>query len=73
VFGNRTQLMQLFQNLIGNGIKYQQDQRPEIKICAKKEGDRWLFSVSDNGIGIGEEYFDKIFMLFQRLHRKNLG
>jgi len=72
VFGNRTQLIQLFQNIIGNGIKYQQEKTPEITVSAIKDGTRWVFSIGDNGIGISAAYFDRIFLLFQRLHRKEV-
>ena len=59
----------VFQNLILNGIKYRQpDVTPEVLVSAKREGDSWLFSVRDNGIGIQPEYFDRIFETFRRLH-----
>ena len=65
-------LQQLFQNLIGNAIKYQQlDNIPEITISATTLNDCWQFAVADNGIGIDAEYFDRIFVIFQRLHNKN--
>ncbi len=66
-----TQLIQLFQNLIINAIKYHGKRQPEILIRAVNEGDFWLFSVRDNGIGIDKEYIDKIFTIFQRLHNKS--
>jgi signal transduction histidine kinase len=69
VWGNRTLLTQLFQNLIGNAIKYRSDERnPEIEISTKEQGDQVVFSVKDNGIGIEERFFGKIFGVFQRLH-----
>ena len=58
----------LFQNLIGNAIKFRADRPPEIRVTAARQGDLWLFSVSDNGIGIEPEYADRIFVIFQRLH-----
>lgn len=62
-------ITQLFNNLIDNAIKYANPERtPEIHIGAKDRVDSWEFSVADNGIGIDPEYFDKIFVLFQRLH-----
>jgi PAS domain S-box-containing protein len=68
VMADATQISRLFQNLIGNSIKYHGDERPEIYISAKKKGDEWLFSVRDNGIGIDPRYSDKIFDVFRRLH-----
>lgn len=66
-----TQLVQLFQNLIGNAIKYHSKKQPEILIRATNKGNHWLFSVRDNGIGIDKDYIDKIFVIFQRLHNKS--
>ena len=66
-----TQLVQLFQNLIGNAIKYHGKKQPEILIRATNKGDNWLFSVRDNGIGIDKDYIEKIFVIFQRLHNKS--
>jgi PAS domain S-box-containing protein len=71
VLADYTQLVQLFQNLISNAIKYHSKKRPEILIRAINKGDFWLFSVRDNGIGIDKEYNDKIFTIFQRLHDKS--
>ena len=70
VSGDRTQIVQLFQNLLINAIKFRHpDTAPKIIIQAKSIDDnRWLFSVSDNGIGIKAEYFDRIFKIFRRLH-----
>jgi chemotaxis family two-component system sensor kinase Cph1 len=62
--------MQVFQNLIGNAIKFRSERPPEIHVGAKKEADRWVFSVRDNGIGIEAQYFDRIFQIFQRLHSR---
>jgi light-regulated signal transduction histidine kinase (bacteriophytochrome) len=63
---------QLFQNLIGNAVKYQQpDTIPEIIITATSFEEYWQFKVADNGIGIDPEYFNKIFVIFQRLHNKD--
>jgi light-regulated signal transduction histidine kinase (bacteriophytochrome) len=65
------QLVQLFQNLIGNGIKYQNAGTPRIHVsCVKHAPMKWLFSVADNGLGIEAKYFEKIFGMFQRLHRR---
>ena len=70
VMGDETQLMQLFQNLIGNAIKFKNKEQVRIYIGVKKEEDKWILFVSDNGIGIKEEYFKRIFMVFQRLHSR---
>lgn len=70
ILGNETQLIQLFQNLIGNSIKFVNPTiRPEVSISATLQGDQyWLFEVRDNGIGIPEDRLDQIFESFQRLH-----
>ncbi|MBK6265751.1 PAS domain S-box protein [Marivirga sp. S37H4] len=70
--GHRPPLLQVFHNLIGNALKYSEATvAPEINIKAKKLPAYWQFSVADNGIGIDPEYYDKIFVIFQRLHNKN--
>ena len=64
-----TQLVQVFQNLVGNAIKYRSAEVPHVHVSATKNGgDEWIFSVRDNGLGIDPQYFDRIFVLFQRLH-----
>ncbi|MGF6973651.1 PAS domain S-box-containing protein [Paraburkholderia sp. JPY465] len=71
VMGIPTQLALLFQNLIGNAIKFRRlDQPVRIDIGARREGDEWIVSVKDNGIGIESQYFERIFMIFQRLHSR---
>ncbi|GAA6619083.1 ATP-binding protein [Scytonema sp. NUACC26] len=71
VMADSTQLMQLFQNLIGNAIKFRSDKTPEIHIGATRLEDEWLFSVRDNGIGIDPQFSDRIFVIFQRLHTRD--
>ncbi len=65
-----TQLTQLFQNLIGNAIKYRSGVKPEICVAARPNHNHWVFSVQDNGIGIEPQYFERIFQMFQRLHSR---
>lgn len=68
---DEVQLIQLFQNLIGNAIKYQGPGVPRVHISATKNSKKdWIFSVQDNGFGIDPQYFEKIFGLFQRLHKR---
>ena len=61
-------IVQVFQNLVGNAIKFRGDRAPEVHIGALKTGDAWTISVRDNGIGIEAQYADRIFAIFQRLH-----
>lgn len=68
---NTLLMVQLFENLIGNALKFLGSRKPVIQISCKEEGDKYLFSIKDNGIGIDPEYTDKIFVLFQRLHQDN--
>ncbi|BAY65756.1 multi-sensor signal transduction histidine kinase [Calothrix brevissima NIES-22] len=70
VMADSTQLMQLFQNLIGNAIKFRSNNTPQIHIGAERLDDEWLFSVRDNGIGIDPRFSDRIFVIFQRLHTR---
>ena len=70
ITADSTQIGQLLQNLVGNAIKYHGQAPPRVKIAAALKDSEWLFSVSDNGIGIAPEYFDRIFVLFQRLHTR---
>jgi chemotaxis family two-component system sensor kinase Cph1 len=68
VRGDMVSLVQLFQNLIGNAIKYRSSRRPLIRISAAEQEGRWIFSVADNGIGIAPAYHQLIFGVFKRLH-----
>jgi PAS domain S-box-containing protein len=71
VLADTAQLTQLFQNLVGNAIKYQKSGIPQVHISAAKNGGRkWVFSVQDNGLGIDPIYFERIFGMFQRLHKR---
>jgi PAS domain S-box-containing protein len=70
IVADASQLVQLLQNLVGNAIKYQGPGVPKIHISAKESGRKWTFSVQDNGIGIDPQYFERIFGMFQRLHRR---
>ncbi len=69
ITGDQAQLRQLFQNLISNALKYRHsDVLPKIHIRCEEQETAWQFSVADNGIGIEKEFFDRIFVIFQRLH-----
>jgi len=71
IFADPVQITQVFQNLIGNGLKFQKPGSvPEIHIGARTGGSGWVFSVQDNGIGIEPRHADRIFKIFQRLHAK---
>jgi len=71
VLSHDTQLVQLFQNLVGNAIKYQNPGIPLVHVSAVPSGQKmWLFSVQDNGLGIEPQYFERIFGMFQRLHKR---
>ncbi len=71
VMADEIQLIQLFQNLVGNAIKYQNPGIPRVQISAiRNGGKKWTFSVQDNGLGIEPKYFERIFGMFQRLHKR---
>ena len=70
VMADHSQLSQLFQNLIGNAIKFRSNEPPRVHLSASRNGNGWTFSVRDNGIGIAAEYSERIFVIFQRLHSR---
>ena len=65
------EIAQLFQNLIGNAIKYRSDEPPKIHVSVEDKDECWQFSIADNGIGIKPEFRDRIFRIFQRLHSRS--
>jgi light-regulated signal transduction histidine kinase (bacteriophytochrome) len=65
------QLTQVFQNLLSNAIKFRGGQRPALHVGVQRGQGEWVFSVRDNGIGIAPDYFERIFVIFQRLHTRN--
>jgi light-regulated signal transduction histidine kinase (bacteriophytochrome) len=70
VLGEASLLTAVFQNLIGNALKFCADEPPRVSVSARRDGESWLFSFRDNGIGIEPEYAERIFVIFQRLHDK---
>ena len=70
VVADSVQLTQLFQNLIGNAMKFHGAEAPRIHVGAETREQVWVFTVKDNGIGLDPQYADRIFMMFQRLHNK---
>ncbi|MDO8302140.1 MAG: ATP-binding protein [Sedimentisphaerales bacterium] len=70
IMADGTQLIQVFQNLIGNAIKFRGNKKQEIHVTAKHDTNEWVFSVKDNGIGIESAYKERIFVIFQRLHSR---
>jgi signal transduction histidine kinase len=71
VWANHGMLVRLFQNLISNALKFCKAERPIVRIQAEARGGDWVFSVADNGIGIDPQYKDRIFLIFQRLHKQS--
>lgn len=71
VSGDSGLLAQVFQNLIGNAIKFRADDAPDIRISAARDGGNWTISVSDNGVGIDPKYAERVFRMFQRLHGRD--
>jgi len=70
VKGDIPQFMQLFQNLLANALKFRSNEPISINVSANRDGDFWQFAVSDNGVGLDMQYAERIFVIFQRLHRK---
>ncbi len=70
VRADTVQLAQVFQNLIGNALKFHGERAPQIRIGAERKNDKWEFRVDDNGIGIDMQYADRVFQMFQRLHER---
>jgi signal transduction histidine kinase len=70
VVGDEAQLVQLFQNLVGNAIKFHGATQPEVRISASRQSGEWVFSVSDNGVGFDPKYTDRVFVIFKRLHSR---
>ena len=72
IVGDRVHLVQLVQNLVGNAVKFgRKDVAPQVRLTANREAGEWRFGVHDNGIGISSEYFEKVFVIFQRLHPRS--
>ena len=71
IFADLSQITQLFQNLIANAIKFHGPARPEVFVGAQRKDRAWEIYVRDNGIGIEPQYFQKIFLIFQRLHTRS--
>ncbi len=71
ILADDTQLLQVFQNLIANAVKFRRDEPPQIHVSAVKNENEWVFSVKDNGIGMDSRHLDRIFVIFQRLHKRS--
>jgi light-regulated signal transduction histidine kinase (bacteriophytochrome) len=71
VRADSTQLLQAFQNLIGNAVRFGPSNSPKVHVSAQPNSNEWIFSVEDNGIGIESKYFDRIFIIYQQLSKKN--
>jgi PAS domain S-box-containing protein len=69
VVGDAAQLMRLFQNLVGNAVKFRGHEPPRVHVAARRQGDEWVFEVRDNGIGIAANDLGRLFQVFARLHR----
>ncbi len=71
VQGDEVQLIQLFQNLMANAIKFRGTESPQIQVSAEHKGPEWVFAIKDNGIGIAPEHHERVFSIFQRLHQRS--
>ena len=71
VMADASQLRQLLQNLLSNAIKFRSERPLQIHVSARREDNTWSFSVHDNGLGIEPQYFERIFVIFQRLHTRD--
>ena len=69
VMGDPSQLRQLFQNIVGNALKFRSESRPRVELEASQDGDQWTFSIRDNGVGFDQRYAERVFGVFKRLHR----
>jgi light-regulated signal transduction histidine kinase (bacteriophytochrome) len=72
VTGDHTQIVQLFQNVIANAVKFRGEAHPRVHISARRQSDEWVFSVRDNGIGIDADQRERVFMVFKRLHSQSV-
>jgi light-regulated signal transduction histidine kinase (bacteriophytochrome) len=70
VMADSSQLVQVFQNLIGNAVKFRGSEPPVVRVSAKPKRKEWVFSVADNGIGIAQEHLENVFVVFRRLHTR---
>jgi light-regulated signal transduction histidine kinase (bacteriophytochrome) len=70
VMGDGAQLSLVLKNLIGNALKFRGRDPPRVHVSAERQGEEWVFAVEDNGLGIAPEYFERIFLIFQRLHTR---
>ena len=70
VMADDGQMLQLIQNLVGNALKFHSEEPPKVHVGARREKDRWLLFVRDNGIGIDSQFWERIFVIFQRLHNR---
>lgn len=72
ILGDESQITRVFQNLLSNAIKFRGDERPRIHVTCTQTNEEWEFRVTDNGIGIDGQFFERIFEIFQRLHARDV-